>query len=154
MIKLGFGPNVVSLIGFFFSFLALFSFYEGKLIFATLFTFLNGLFDGIDGEIARALGETKFGAFLDSVLDRLSDGVLILGVCVYIDSSFSYILGLFTLLGFVLVSYTPVKKGGMGRSERLLILIAFTILDKLLIGLLILCILTNATVISRSKFYP
>lgn len=164
--RLGITPNLVSLIAALLALLAFYYFYIGKPVTAAAFIFLNGLLDGVDGELARILGgETGFGSFLDAVLDRYSDAAMVLGAAVYLDLYTPEIyfipplmLGLLTVLGFIMVSYTRAraeKEGvacdvGLGaRSERLLLLVIFTLIDRLFIGLLILCILANLTAFYR-----
>src|SRR5207244_7161667 len=91
-----------------------------------------GLFDFFDGSLARASGQvTPFGAFLDSVIDRYSDLVVLLGIVVLFartPNARGAILAMAALVGSVMVSYTKARAesigiecnvGMMERPERL-----------------------------------
>ncbi|QEE17790.2 CDP-alcohol phosphatidyltransferase family protein [Promethearchaeum syntrophicum] len=141
-------PNAISIIGFFVSTIAAIGFafpniflynyseitpsfywwWAGTPIF--LF-FLGGYIDVIDGAVARKTGKsTKFGAFLDSTLDRLSDAIIILGLMygqlIFIwDENWNYMIGFISLITMVLISYTRsraelegVVMAGIGLMER------------------------------------
>ena len=68
-------------------------FAKGIFTWAGLVVLFAGIFDMVDGEVARRTGRvTKFGAFFDSVIDRYSDMVLLLGLVIWyakIDRSFT-----------------------------------------------------------------
>lgn len=163
--RLGFPPNSITLLSFLFAIAAFFAFFVEALGMAIIFIFLSGLFDGVDGELAKISGrKTKFGGFLDSVLDRYADSFIVLGVAIYLEFQSGIffidpiILGLLTIVGFIMVSYTRAraeKEGiacevGLGaRSERLLLLIIFAFVNQLYIGLIILCIISNLTAMYR-----
>ena len=72
-----------------------------------------GVFDMIDGRVARALrSETPFGAFFDSVIDRFSDIVLFIGLITYYarTSRITYVvLTCIVLMGAVMTSYTRAR---------------------------------------------
>ena len=123
---------------------------------------IGGLFDMLDGIIARANGRTTdFGAFLDSVLDRYSDSFLLLGFWWYFfktDSITGMLLSAGTLIGTLLISYTKARAEGLGRdcqtglmerSERVIFMIFGTLTGLMLPVMWILCILTHVTVIQR-----
>jgi archaetidylinositol phosphate synthase len=133
------------------------------LVFAVVFMLASGFCDTMDGIVARKFNQAStFGAFFDSVLDRYADaaiyaGIIISGLC-------SPIWGLAALSGSVLVSYTRARAEGVGikmesvgfaeRAERMLILGVFTIgavfyLPILNVGMIVLAVLTNVTVIQR-----
>ncbi len=164
--RIGVGPNAASLIALFFAFSSIYFYYKGSLVPAALSIFFNGLIDGVDGELARISGRrSEWGAFLDSILDRYADAAIVLGAAVYLDIYSTqvlpispYILAMLTITGFVMVSYTRAraeKEGldldvGLGaRSERLLLLIIFTLLDQVYVGLIFLGLISNATAIYR-----
>src|SRR3990172_278708 len=74
-------PNHLTVVGLGVSCLAAWSFAEGRLRLAAALLALSGLFDFFDGSLARLAGqESFFGAFLDSVVDRYSDLVVLLGI--------------------------------------------------------------------------
>ncbi|RLE51206.1 MAG: CDP-alcohol phosphatidyltransferase family protein, partial [Candidatus Methanomethylicota archaeon] len=81
--KIGLTPNVVSVLGFFTALVSAYLVVRGNLIFAAIFVIISGFLDVLDGAIARVTGRvTKFGGFLDSLLDRYSD-VVILSSIIY-----------------------------------------------------------------------
>jgi len=100
--------------------------------------FLAGLFDVLDGEVARASGRASArGDFLDHVLDRYADLILIVGIAV---SGYAYpILALFALASLLLTSYmgTQAQAVGQGRlysglltrADRLVVLMVATFLE-------------------------
>jgi CDP-diacylglycerol--glycerol-3-phosphate 3-phosphatidyltransferase len=121
--------------------------------------------DGLDGALARQIGRpTKFGAFLDSVLDRLSESAVLLGLAWWYMSQpgrLEEILAYVTLVGSTMVSYTRARAEGIGvdcevglftRVERCLILIAALILGVTSQALWLLAIGTMLTTIQRILF--
>lgn len=77
------------------------------------------ILDGVDGQYARLTGtESSAGAFLDSVLDRYSDGFLVLGLIVFnlelgFPGWFLFLLGALALVGSGLVSYTSARAANL-----------------------------------------
>ena len=98
-----------------------------------------GVCDLIDGRLARATGQAgPRGAALDSVLDRYSDSVVLIGLAWYYRSSWVLLVVIIAMVGSLLVSYVrargeglgvEVKVGLMQRPERVLYLGAFTALS-------------------------
>lgn len=91
--------------------------------------------DALDGALARALGnQSRFGGFLDSTLDRLSDAALILGLTAHYlrqGASTEVALLLTALVAAMMVSYTraraealgfPCKVGLLTRMERIILI--------------------------------
>lgn len=131
-------PNQLSFIGFIFS--SIFSFllvirilhlsiWWGWL--GPFFLFLAGAFDVFDGEVARRTKKiSKAGAFLDSNLDRVSDGLIVIGMI--FGNLINYLTGFILLFLMVMISYTRARAenegiemigiGLMERAERLIIL--------------------------------
>ncbi len=119
--------------------------------------------DAIDGSLARIQNRvTRFGAFLDSTVDRLSEAVLFLGALLYYLSGSptnTEIIVLFVaLIGSLMVSYTKARSEAVGvtirgglltRFERMLVLIVGMVLNELTIALWILAVFTNITVLQR-----
>lgn len=123
---------------------------------------IGGIFDVIDGVVARTRGKaTKFGAFLDSVLDRYSDAFLFLALSWYFIAKSNLIgvyLSLGTLVGAFLISYARARAEGIGESchtgimerpERIILLAFAAITGWLLPILWIMLILTHITVFQR-----
>jgi CDP-diacylglycerol---glycerol-3-phosphate 3-phosphatidyltransferase len=84
LIRLEVRPDQVTAAGLGFSLLSGLIFFAGHPAAGALALLLAGLCDVLDGELARATGVvSRFGAFLDSTLDRLSEAVVLLGVAAY-----------------------------------------------------------------------
>lgn len=122
----------------------------------------GGLFDVLDGISARVNNKvTKFGAFLDSVLDRYSDAFLFLSVAWYLASKGEHngaFLSLGTLVGAFLISYARARAEGLGqecktgvmeRPERIILLILATMTGWFTPILWIMFVLTHVTVLQR-----
>jgi len=123
---------------------------------------LGGIFDMLDGIVARASGKvTKFGAFLDSVLDRYSDAFLFLSLAYYLADQGNHtgsFLSLGTLVGAFLTSYARARAEGLGaschtgileRPERIILLIFATLTGWTVPVLWIMVALTHVTVAQR-----
>ncbi len=81
MLRIGIGANHLTLIGLSLSAAAGLAFFDGHSRLGALLLALSGVCDILDGQLARAAGgETRFGAFFDSTLDRLSEALVLLGI--------------------------------------------------------------------------
>ncbi|HOV47752.1 MAG TPA: CDP-alcohol phosphatidyltransferase family protein [Anaerolineae bacterium] len=118
--------------------------------------------DALDGALARVGGErSRFGAFLDSTLDRISEGALMCGLLVALyprGSALEVYLIFATLLGSQLVSYTRARAEGVGytcktglltRVERVLLLGVGLIFNWIRPVLILLAVLSWFTVLQR-----
>ncbi|SMC24827.1 CDP-diacylglycerol--glycerol-3-phosphate 3-phosphatidyltransferase [Desulfacinum hydrothermale DSM 13146] len=136
LVKLKLRPNHVSLIGLALSLAAGVAF-AFRPFWGGVFTLLSGLVDTLDGSLARSTGQVKkYGAFLDSVLDRYAELVIYLGIYFYFyrQGSLGHGLTLVLLLilfGSLMVSYTRARAEGLGqkclvgllqRGERVILL--------------------------------
>jgi len=84
LFRLHLRPNHLTVIGLGVSFLAASAFSAGRTRAAGLLLIVAGLCDFFDGALARVSGRvTPFGAFLDSVIDRYSDLLVLLGIVVF-----------------------------------------------------------------------
>ena len=96
------------------------SFAAGWGVLAGLLAAISQVLDGVDGQYARLTGtQSSAGAFLDSVLDRYSDGFLVLGLIIFnlqqgIPGWLLFIVGAFALIGSGLVSYTSARAESLG----------------------------------------
>jgi CDP-diacylglycerol--glycerol-3-phosphate 3-phosphatidyltransferase len=155
-------PNQLSCLGLLASALAaaLLATEHGRL--GGVFLALAGALDILDGALARvAAQESPFGAFLDSVLDRYSDILVLAGIVVLYGRTgqpLAAAVGLGALLGTVMVSYTRARAesvgvecrvGFMERGERLLLLIAGALLDLLLPAVWLVAVGANLTAVHR-----
>jgi phosphatidylinositol phosphate synthase len=111
-------PNQLTVLGLGVSCLAAGAFSQEWLRAGALLLAVAGLFDFFDGALARLSGqESCFGAFLDSVVDRYSDVVVLLGIAVLYHRNGDRLGGaaaLATLLGTVMVSYTKARAQSIG----------------------------------------
>lgn len=135
---------------------------QGQNTQAAILFVLGSAFDGIDGAVARAQGRiSRFGALLDSTLDRYSETLLLMGIGIWLARS-GNLLGLtltfLTVLGSVMVSYTRARSEGLGienkgglltRFERIIILGLALLTGWIMPGLWLLTILTHFTVAQR-----
>jgi soluble lytic murein transglycosylase len=158
-------PNHLTVAGLGVSLLAAGAFVTGRVRTAGVLLLLAGLFDFFDGSLARASRQvTPFGAFLDSVIDRYSDLVVLLGIVVLfarMPHARGALVAMAGLVGSVMVSYTKARAesigvectvGMMERPERLICLIAGALLDLLEPALWVLAILANLTALQRIVF--
>jgi len=155
-------PNSFTLMGFFSTLFASFLILKELWILAGLFIILSGIFDLIDGVIARKLGKvTAFGGFLDSVLDRYSDLLLLLSFLIYYlkrGDPALVILTSFVSIGTALIPYVRARAeaanvscqiGLMERAERIILLSAGALFGWMELMLWVLAILTHFTVLQR-----
>jgi CDP-diacylglycerol--glycerol-3-phosphate 3-phosphatidyltransferase len=162
LVRASLKPNQLTVLGLGVSFTAAVAYGRGQVRLGGLLTAVAGGLDILDGAVARASGQVTFyGAFLDSVLDRYSDLIILFGIIasfLYLRRSTEVILAMATVLGSVMVSYTRARAEGIGiscnvglmeRGERMLILIAGSLLDQLPLTLWVLAPLTNLTALQR-----
>jgi len=166
IVKITFGdrghPNLFTLIGFFSTLLASLLVIGGFWLLAGFAIILSGLFDLFDGVVARNVGKvTAFGGFLDSVLDRYSDLLLLLAFLIHYlkkgDSGLVILIS-FVSIGTALIPYirakaealqTPCSIGLMERAERIILLSLGTLFNWMIPILWVLVILTHFTVLHR-----
>lgn len=108
------------------------------LFFAALFVFLNGLFDAIDGKVAKLTKKESIrGDFLDHALDRYADVFMVGGLA--LSSWCRPSIGLLAIIGVLLTSYMGTQSqaighkreysGLLGRADRLVLLMIFPIVQ-------------------------
>ncbi|PUA34316.1 MAG: hypothetical protein B9J98_00260 [Candidatus Terraquivivens tikiterensis] len=143
MARQGVSPTALSLLGLLFAILSAGLYIAAPgirelVILAAVALLVSGFFDAIDGAVARASGKvTAFGAFTDSVLDRIEDGAVI--VAMTLAGFMDLLLGMLLLLSSYLVSYARARAEGLGvemkgiglfeRAERILVLFVASILE-------------------------
>lgn len=165
LFRLRLRPNHLTVIGLGVSFLAATAFVAGRMRAAGLLLIVAGLCDFFDGSLARVSGQvTAFGAFLDSVIDRYSDLLVLLGIVVLFartPHTRGAVVAMAGLIGSMMVSYTKARAesigvkctvGMMERPERMICLIAGALLDLLEPALWVLAILSNLTALQRIAF--
>jgi len=132
-------PNILSLVGVSINVGSGLLFGFGQFFWAGIVLIIANLFDMLDGQVARLSGRvTRFGGFLDSSLDRLSDMVVFVGLMVFYarDTEFHSTLNVFLagagMMGSIMVSYASARAesiipkcdvGFLRRPERVVLFI-------------------------------
>ena len=163
-------PNTLTLIGLVISIISAAAFARGELITGGALILVSGLFDILDGAVARTNEYiTAFGGFLDSVCDRFADAVIFIGIMYgALDGSISTntLLGIplwlwcaTALVGSLLVSYTRARAEGAGvekmdigiaeRPERMILLAGGAFSGLIVWAIASIVILTHITIIQR-----
>ncbi len=158
-------PNVLTFIGLVINIFASWLLAVGAFRQAGLVIIGAGLFDMVDGRVARQTGQvTKFGGFFDSVIDRYSDLALLIGLLVYygnINRPIYVVLTAIVMAASVMISYTRAraentipqcKVGFLERPERVVLLIIGALFDRMAPVLWVAAILGNLTVVHRMIF--
>lgn len=161
-VKLGIGPDALTILCLIISGAAGVLAAQGRFVAAGLMYLLGVPFDGLDGAVARASGRvTRFGALLDSTLDRYGEACILTGLGYHFAVNGQYtavVLAFASLMGSVMVSYTRARSEGLGidnkvglltRVERFVITVLALLTSYVLIGLWVLAILTQFTVGQR-----
>lgn len=144
-LRIGITPNAVTWVGAVGVIAsALFFYPRGDFFFGTAviaFFALSDLFDGTMARISKA-GASKWGSFLDSTIDRVTDSAILLGVSIYLinnDDQLSFVV-IATLVTGMLVPYIRAKAESFGvecsggiaeRTERLIMAMSAIALDGL-----------------------
>jgi CDP-diacylglycerol--glycerol-3-phosphate 3-phosphatidyltransferase len=158
-------PNVLTFLGLVINIVAALLLARGRFLAAGLVVIGAGLFDMVDGRVARETNRvTRFGGFFDSVLDRYSDLALLLGLLVWYGSinrpGYVVLTGV-AMIASVMISYTRAraensipacKVGFMERPERVVLLIIGALFNKVAPVLWVIAVLGNLTVIHRMVF--
>ncbi|OQY44825.1 MAG: hypothetical protein B6242_11825 [Anaerolineaceae bacterium 4572_78] len=169
----GFSPNFITVIGFLLTVGVAIVLASGYFQIGGILIIIAAAFDALDGTLARMIGRTsKFGAFLDSTLDRFSEAVIFFGILVHLsflqpymfETQIQLLLIYATMVGSLMVSYTRARAEGIGISPKDGILTRFERVTLLIIGLVlypltnkmslavVLCIMaifTNVTAVQR-----
>tara|TARA_Y100001936_G_C15968713_1_gene609832 strand:- start:271 stop:882 length:612 start_codon:yes stop_codon:yes gene_type:complete len=139
LIKLGITPNLVTIIGLALAIVTAYLIADQSItnhfLLASIVMILSGVMDLFDGSIARLTNNvTKFGAFIDSLSDRIAEIAIFLGISIYFVSNGNTLGSSLTLLalgGSLSVSYIRAraealsiecKAGLMARPERIICL--------------------------------
>src|SRR5258706_5459589 len=162
-------PNQISVVGTLIAFLAAVLAGSGQLLVAGIVLAIGGTFDILDGALARSTRRSyPYGAFLDSTLDRYSEGAVYIGLAAYFASTpgpyqrWLIIATAAALAGSLFVSYVPARAqslaftcetGLFARPERVVLTVIGLILGGIwLDGVVgILAVLTNLTALQRIR---
>ncbi|MEW5692018.1 MAG: CDP-alcohol phosphatidyltransferase family protein [Candidatus Hydrogenedentota bacterium] len=151
--KYNFTPDSITIIGCIIASLSFMFYAKGMFFTGGIVMGIGSLFDAYDGYYARKINSiTRFGAFLDSNLDRVSEFFIFFGLFLYYPARIKIII-FFTLFFGIMVSYSKARAEGLGieckagifnRVVRMSLLFAGSILGKnIMIYILILLCLGN-----------
>ena len=116
--RVGLGPNAVTLLGLGIAGVSAYLIATGNLLAGGVVLLASGVFDMLDGALARSTGKTtRFGALLDSVVDRLSEALVLLGLLLYYTlegPEWGSALVYAALVGSLMVSYLRARSEGLG----------------------------------------
>ncbi len=140
LIRAGVQPNAITTLGTLIVIGSGVAFGTGSIRLGGVLLLVSGLFDILDGQVARQGGKmTTFGAFYDSTLDRVGEGAVFTGLIFYFSTGplpadlkpRAIAAGLVALVASLLVSYTRARAEALGvenkvgiaaRAERILLL--------------------------------
>ncbi|MHA2099731.1 MAG: CDP-alcohol phosphatidyltransferase family protein [Candidatus Kariarchaeaceae archaeon] len=169
--KWGIQPNMITMIGLAMGIIAGWAFVSEEYIVAAIAIALSGIFDVLDGGVARVGGYASGeGAFLDSVADRFGESAIYIGIVLGFSKIEHQLLGLGLLVLSFSISYLRARGEGLGvelagigvmeRAERMTALFLAAILAEfygfnvLVITLFIIFILVAITAVHRfAKVY-
>ncbi|MBX3129080.1 MAG: CDP-alcohol phosphatidyltransferase family protein [Polyangiaceae bacterium] len=114
---------------------------SGRFPSAALLLLLSGALDVLDGVVARATGtSSRYGALLDSTVDRLADALPLTGLCLfYLGHGKAAVVPVMTMIAGFSVSYVRARAEGLGfnlpplfmrRAERVVLLFVSLLLGK------------------------
>ena len=164
-------PHIITSVGLIFSIFSGLLFWKGFIFFGGVVLIISGACDVLDGRLARKTNtQSRFGALLDSTVDRYSEIAVYMGLAAFFDSPFIHALIILAIAGSLLTSYVRARAEGLGieckvglmqRPERITFLATGAVIgsifdfifrtDQALLFLAILgiAILSNITVIQR-----
>lgn len=158
----GISPNALTLFGFALHLPVMWALAVGQFAVGGVLLGLASAFDALDGSVAREMGRvTQFGAFLDSVMDRFSEAMVLLGLLLYYvqhGGRIEPVLIYAAMVGSIMVSYTRARAEGLGveckeglftRFERVILLVIGLVVGIVRPVLWVLAILTVFTAVQR-----
>ena len=162
-------PNQITVVGVAITFVAAVLAAFGQLRWAGVVLIFAGTFDILDGALARSSGQAyPYGAFLDSTLDRYSEGAMYIGLAAYFASNggplqrWLLLATVAALAGSFLVSYVRARAQSLGftcesglfaRPERVVVTVVGLIFGGVVLYgvVFLLAILTNLTALQRIR---
>jgi len=155
-------PNTLTFIELAISIGAAYAIVIGYFLLGGVLVLVSGLFDLLDGALARFTKQsTKFGAILDSTIDRLSEAAIFCGLLVWYMpkvATLEIVLIFAALIGSFLVSYIRARAEGLGlecrvglftRAERVIVLAVGLLVNQVFIALWVLVVFVYITVAQR-----
>jgi CDP-diacylglycerol--glycerol-3-phosphate 3-phosphatidyltransferase len=166
--KSGITPNTLTLINLALNIVAAYVIATGHFLPGGVLVLVSGLFDLLDGALARFTKQTtRFGAILDSTVDRISEAATFCGLLIWYvpqeGTSLKIVLIFVVLIGSFLVSYIRARAEGLGwqcqvglftRAERVIVLAIGLLINRIFIhsifvALCILVVFVFITVVQR-----
>jgi len=161
--KSGITPNALTFINLALNIIAAYVIATGHFLLGGILVLVAGLFDLLDGALARFTKQTtRFGAILDSVVDRISEAAILCGLLIWYipqeEASLEIVLILIVLIGSFLVSYIRARAEGLGwqcqvglftRTERVIVLAIGLLVNQIFIALCVLVVFVFITVVQR-----
>ena len=155
-------PNAITLIGTLLSVVVAYFIMTDRLLAAGAVYFVASLTDALDGTLARMAGvRSRFGAFWDSTLDRLSEAIVVSSIAYWAalqGDMLGLAISLAALVTSFMVSYTRARGEGLGieskvgfgtRVERFIILLIALLVGYPIVGLAIIAVLAGITTVMR-----
>ena len=161
--QIGIHPDTITIVGLVVVAAAAYFIAQGQIPLGGVLLLISLPLDALDGAVARAMErKDRFGAVLDSTLDRYADGLIFGSLAYYFagrGEGLNFILSLSSLMGSFVVSYVrarageadlSVKIGLFSRFERVVTLLLMLLIPPLLtLGLWVLAVGTNLTGVQR-----
>ena len=161
--KSGITPNTLTFINLAVNIIAAYVIARGYFLLGGALVLVAGLFDLLDGALARFTEQaTRFGAILDSVVDRISEAAILCGLLIWYipqeEVGLEIVLIFIVLIGSFLVSYIRARAEGLGwqcqvglftRAERVIVLAIGLLVNQIFIALCILVVFVFITVVQR-----
>ena len=154
-------PDTLTVLGWALSLCSAVLFGLGYVRIAGLVMLLGGLFDALDGAVARESNRmSAFGAFLDSTLDRLSEAAIFVGIVFFYAAAarpFEALLAGVAMTFSLLTSYARARAEGLGieckvglleRAGRVVILSVFSVAGLLTVGL---CLVAAGALVTTAQ---
>jgi CDP-diacylglycerol--glycerol-3-phosphate 3-phosphatidyltransferase len=158
----GITPNILTLINLALNIVAAYFIATGHFLLGGVLILVSGLFDLLDGALARLTKKvTKFGAILDSTVDRISEAATLFGLLIWYlgrGGRLEIMLIFAVLIGSFLVSYLRARAEGLGwqcqvglftRAERVIVLAIGLLTNQIFIALCVLAGFVFITVVQR-----
>ncbi|MBA2680687.1 MAG: CDP-alcohol phosphatidyltransferase family protein [Ktedonobacteraceae bacterium] len=170
----GVTPNTLTIVGLLLSVVTALVIAQGHMFVGGVLVLLAGVFDMFDGAMARVRNAaTTFGAFLDSTLDRYSEGIILFGLLSYAlqhpglqdvlwpaphEQTWMILFVFIATVGSLMVSYTKARAEGLGiecktgllaRPERVIILAIGLLTNTGIWALALLAVFSHVTAVER-----
>jgi CDP-diacylglycerol--glycerol-3-phosphate 3-phosphatidyltransferase len=161
--KSGITPNALTFINLAVNLIAAYVIATGHFLLGGVLVLVAGLFDLLDGALARFTEQaTRFGAILDSVVDRISEAAILCGLLIWYipqeEAGLEIVLIFVVLIGSFMVSYIRARAEGLGwqcqvglftRAERVIVLAIGLLVNQIFIALCVLTVFVFITIVQR-----